>query len=173
MVYHSALGADCRVVCGCAILPVSGRARGPAPLQTSEEPDIVEEAINLCRANILFRTFDVQSPADKLLIYLTLFINLCLKRLSESKASPQQAEKQLFSLAHDEFSLPGEPGFVLGGLMSAPANKAEEDLVRGYLRQCREEAGRRLIKRCYRADGTPDKFWMAFGNRRFLNKTLT
>jgi len=37
--------------------------------------DIVDEAITFFRANVFFRNFDIKSVADKLLIYLTFYIN--------------------------------------------------------------------------------------------------
>ena len=47
------------------------------------------------------------------------------------------------------------------------------DRIKLYLRQCRERAGRCLLERCYREDGSLDKFWTAFASRRFLNKTMS
>jgi hypothetical protein len=46
------------------------------------------------------------------------------------------------------------------------------ELARGYLQQCREEAGRRLVRRCFTADGALDKHWAMFAPRRFLGKSL-
>lgn len=101
MVYHSAIEPreDTRTVCGCPILPIRGSIRGPAPplepqgadedgaavqIQASasasgEEEDIVDEALHLFRANVLFRSFPVKRPGDRLLIYLTLYLSSCLK----------------------------------------------------------------------------------------------
>ena len=47
------------------------------------------------------------------------------------------------------------------------------DALRAYLKQAREETGARLVTRCYNADGTPNKFWMAFSRRKFMNKELS
>lgn len=103
------------------------------------------------------------------------------------------AEALLFQLAHEPFKLPGDSGFTLGGLLSPPADKEEEGLswaqfvvhspstdhsplagvIRSYLRHCREEAGRRLVCKCYDKDNAPSKYWLAFAPKKFLNKTLT
>ena len=56
------------------------QAKGPAV--TVHEHDVVDEAISFFRANVLFRNFEVKGPADKLLLYLTLYISACLKRES-------------------------------------------------------------------------------------------
>ena len=44
--------------------------------RTGDEVDIVDEALALFRANVLFRNFEVHGSADRVLIYLTLFIHL-------------------------------------------------------------------------------------------------
>ena len=102
---------------------------------------------------MLFTNFSIKSSADKLLVYITLFLSSCLKReccalqlelascsatgivlqsmlsfccsagLSDSKPCREEAAKQLFTLAHETFRLPGDFGFCLGGLVSAPTNK--------------------------------------------------
>ncbi|GMH38390.1 hypothetical protein BSKO_06274 [Bryopsis sp. KO-2023] len=171
MVYHSSFNSDeAQQTCGCPVLPLSGRARGPAPV--TAQPDIVDETLNLFRANVLFRSFEVKGPADKLLIYLSLYVSACLKRLQETRCGREEAEKHLFTMAHEAFRIPGDPGFVLNGIMGEPETKAEQDFIRIYLRQCREEAGRRLVAKCYQDAAKPDKFWLAFANKKFLGKVL-
>ncbi len=39
------------------------------------------QALRLFRANVLFRSFDVANSADRLLVYLTLYTSVCLKRM--------------------------------------------------------------------------------------------
>jgi actin related protein 2/3 complex subunit 3 len=76
--YHSAFnGGAQQEVCAMALLPLKSRARGPALAvdPAGQEPDIVDEALTLFRANVLFRNFEVQGSADRVLIYLTLFIH--------------------------------------------------------------------------------------------------
>ena len=34
----------------------------------------------MCRANVLFTNYSIKSSADKLLVYITLFLSSCLKR---------------------------------------------------------------------------------------------
>ena len=76
--YHSAFNAVAGApdVCGCVLLPLAAgtKARGPAPCD-APETDIVDEALATFRANVMFRSFEVQGPADRLLAYLTLFIH--------------------------------------------------------------------------------------------------
>lgn len=84
-VYHSRFtDGDAKGTCsGIPLLPIASTSGQQTPAQ--QQPgagDIVDEAIELFRANSLFRSFDVQNSADKLLIYLTLFLNQCLRRES-------------------------------------------------------------------------------------------
>ena len=106
------------------------------------------------------------------------------------------ANTLVFQLAHEAFKIPGDPNFALGGLLTAPGDKQEEGAVysrmwhepcclflimccflcaaavRLYLRQCREQAGERLVERCFGNDAVPSKYWLAFAQKKFLNKML-
>ena len=54
------------------------------------------------------------------------------------------------------------------GLIVAPKGAAEEDKLRKYLTQIKEECGSRLVQTIY-ANGAMDlKFWLAFGRKPFL-----
>ena len=47
------------------------------------------------RSNVLFRKYDVKGPADRTLLYLTLYINACLKSKSESfQHTRRQTDRQ-------------------------------------------------------------------------------
>ena len=75
--YHSAFPKDAVSVCGLAMLPLKGKARGPATSldAAAAEEDQVDEALRLFRANVLFRNFEVQGATDRTLIYLTLLVH--------------------------------------------------------------------------------------------------
>lgn len=53
--------------------------------------DIVTEALDLFRANSLFRNFEIKGPADRLLIYLILFIGDCLTKITQGAAGERGA----------------------------------------------------------------------------------
>ncbi|KAF9581950.1 subunit of the Arp2/3 complex [Lunasporangiospora selenospora] len=170
--YHSAFNevADLRSVGGMALLPIKTRARGPAPIADPNEEDIIDEALNLFRANVLFRNFEIKGDADRVLIYLILYITECLGKLTKYP-SQREAEKILGTLAVSNFSIPGDVGFPLNALYPAPANKMESDLLRQYLTQVRQEMAARLPNRIYEND-KPGKWWMCFHKRKFMNKSL-
>lgn len=72
---------------------------------------------------------DIPGPADRLLIYLILFISECLTKLAPTpgRLSPgyQEATKVLQTLAVDSFALPGDAGFPLNSLYHAPASRTD------------------------------------------------
>lgn len=135
--YHSAYNdvpADqVATIASVSILPFRSRIRGPAPPPLSVTPaeaeglDIIDEAIDLFRPNSLFRNFEIKGGADRLLIYLILFISQCLGIIGASRTalSQNEAVKQLSTTAVDQFHLPGDAGFPLNNLYAAPANRME------------------------------------------------
>ena len=198
MVYHSTLNeADAQAVCGCAMLPMRTTTRGPAPLApegerapraprlvcapsapcgrpacAGEGEDIVDEVLGFFKANVLFKHFEVKGPADRVLIYLTLYTTQCLQKLDKC-ATKEEGLKALTAMAHETFKIPGEVGFALGSFFPAPATAQEGELCRSYLKQAREELGRRLVSKVYSAeDGQPSKFWLVFAKRKFMQKSL-
>ncbi len=186
MVYHSAfteLPDSIQSSCGIPLLPLRTQTRGPAPKTT--DFDIVDEAIQYFRPNVLFRKYAIESDADKLLIYLTLYISQCLKRLQQAQQYQQQnsdstnnnskinlmteGAKLLFAFAHDHFDVTTG----LGGIINGPKTFQEGETLKAYLTQCREEIGLRLIEHLYVDEGTKmNKFWMAFAKKKFVNKEL-
>ena len=42
---------------------------------------MIDEALTYFKANVFFRTYEIRSEADRVLIYLTLYITDCLKKL--------------------------------------------------------------------------------------------
>lgn len=159
--------------------------------------DIIDETLDLFRANSLFRNFEIKGGADRLLIVLILFVSDCLTKLAQPRTPPSQIEatKQLNTLAVDTFPLPGDVTFPLNSHYSPPATRPDSgvcspfhscfsytfdvkcvlasDYLRQYLTQARQELSARLVEVLY-ADGTgkPSKWWMCFTKRRFMNRSL-
>jgi len=90
-------------------------------------PDIIDETLDLFRANSLFRNFEIKGPADRLLIILILFISDCLVKITTPRTPPTQIEatKMLNTLAVDNFPLPGDANFQLNAHYAAPPNRME------------------------------------------------
>lgn len=160
-----------RTVGNIVLLPINTKYKGPA-FPANAEYDIVEETLDLFRANSFFKNFDIKGPADRLLIYGILFVSDCLSKLN-ARTTYKDAVRALNNLALDSFALPGDIGFPLNALYQAPASKNEAELLRGYLQQVRQELADRLLKRIYADDeNVPSKHWLAFTRRRFMNKSL-
>ncbi|CBJ28205.1 conserved unknown protein [Ectocarpus siliculosus] len=123
--YHSKqTDENAQVCCGCAILPLSTTVRGPAPLAQPGREDIVEEALYYFRANVLFRNYQIEGSADRTLIYLTFFIQQCLKEL-EKHPGKKEASRALTNLAMQNFAAPGQAGWHLGTLFPGGTSAQE------------------------------------------------
>ena len=84
--YHSKFCDDksFEMACGIPILPLKTEFQGPATkIANAEEEDIVDEALTFFRATILFKNFEIKGPADKNLIFLTVFIQKCLETIQK------------------------------------------------------------------------------------------
>ncbi|KAJ6490299.1 ARP2 3 complex 21 kDa subunit [Mycena polygramma] len=175
--YHSSFNEepDVRLAGNMAILPIKTKIRGPAPIADSEVPDIIDETLDLFRANSLFRNFEIKGPADRTLIVLILYVSDCLAKIGTARTVPTQIEasKSLNTLSVDNFPIPGDANFALNAHYSPPTSRQDSDYLRQYLVQVRQELAARLVERLY-ADGTgkPSKWWMSFQKRRFMNRSL-
>ncbi|KAL6547382.1 Actin-related protein 2/3 complex subunit 3 [Orobanche minor] len=130
LVYHSSFVDDKEITkaCGCPLLPLKTHIKGPAPVSEQDSTDIVDEAITFFRANVFFRNFDIKSSADKLLIYLTFYINSALKRL-EGCRTLAEGTKAIINLGLEKVPVPGEHGFPFPGLFATPQSHREADLT--------------------------------------------
>ncbi|EHA49199.1 hypothetical protein MCOR27_002851 [Pyricularia oryzae] len=189
--YNSVFNGDPspRLVGNFPLLPLRTKTRGPAytlpypnppvPLNDAPEPDsesydILDEVLLLFRANTFFRNFEIQGPADRVLIYGILFVSECLTKIKPT-AGVRDATKDVQNLALDNnFAIPGDPGFPLNQMYEAPRDRQDAELLRQYMAQCRQELAIRLLARVYEegGDGKPSKWWLSFTKRKFMGKSL-
>jgi actin related protein 2/3 complex subunit 3 len=117
-----------RLIGNFPLLDLRTKTRGPAPTlhfpsppfpahespePDSDEYDILDEVLALFRANTFFRNFEIQGPADRLLIYGIWFVSNCLAKIKPS-AGVRDATKDVMNVALDlNFAIPGDPGFPL------------------------------------------------------------
>lgn len=170
---HEGRCQSCRISCAirCHCCPLSASHHLSRSFGASGKPDIVDEALMYFRANVFFKNFEIKGPADRVLVYLTLFTHYCLTRVAPIKTEAD-GRRELARVSIARPAIPGEPGWPLAGMFPEPANAEEAELCRSLFKQLRETLVSRLADRIYR-DGVPDKFWIAFSKRRFMNKTLT
>ncbi|KAG7280810.1 hypothetical protein CRUP_035475 [Coryphaenoides rupestris] len=139
----------------------------------TKDSDIVDEAIYYFKANVFFKNYEIKNEADRTLIYVTLYISECLKKLQKC-SSRGQGEKEMYTLGITNFPIPGEPGFPLNGMYVKPTNKQEDETMRSYLQQLRQETGLRLCDRVFDPQtDKPSKWWVCFVKRQFMNKSLS
>lgn len=173
--YHSSFGSGQQTVGNLALLPIKcANNRGPAPcLPPSDQMDIIDEALYYFKANVFFRTYEIKSESDRVLIYLTLYITECLKKLQKC-VSKNQGLQEMYTLAISRFDIPGEPGFPLNGMYQRPSSSEEMDTMRSYILQLRHETGQRLCEKVYEtSDGRPSKWWTCFAKKKFMEKSLS
>ncbi|CAG0891007.1 unnamed protein product, partial [Cyprideis torosa] len=114
-----------------------------------------------------------QGDADRVLIYLTLYISECLRELQKCPTKNQGLQK-LYGLAIARFDIPGDPGFPLNAVYAKAATPNDMDVMRQYLQQLRQELGVRLCEKVYVSeDGRPSKWWLCFARRKFMDKSLS
>ncbi|OAQ69852.1 ARP2/3 complex [Pochonia chlamydosporia 170] len=177
-----------RLIGNFPILPLRTKTRGPAytlpipspPLPANESPDpdsesydILDEIISLFRANTFFRNFEIQGPADRLLVYGIWFLSDCLQKIKPN-ATVRDAQKDVMNLALDlNFAIPGDPGFPLNQMYEPPRDRQDAEQLRQYMSQVRQELATRLLARVYADDeAKPSKWWLSFTKRKFMGKAL-
>ncbi|EDV46456.2 uncharacterized protein Dere_GG18204 [Drosophila erecta] len=152
-----------------AILPLRTKVPGPAP-NVDIPNDIIDESLYYWKSNIFFSTYEVKSEVDRVLIYITLYITECLKRLVHCTMK-YQGQQELHRLATSSFDIPGDAGFPLNGIYTKPDNP---ELMRQYFQQLRQETGIRLVEKVFDTkNGAPSKWWLSFAKKKFMGKSLS
>jgi actin related protein 2/3 complex, subunit 3 len=157
------------MACGIPILPLRA---GDELAAKSSDNDIVDEAIQLFRATILFKNFKPEGPADKLIVYLTCFIQKCLFDIQMQK-SGSKADSLAICTALAKKAVPNSTNndFFMRklGLMIAPTGGAsEEQKYSKYVSQLKEACASRLVETVYANDAMDLKFWLGCGRKPFL-----
>ncbi|XP_066981256.1 actin-related protein 2/3 complex subunit 3-like [Macrobrachium rosenbergii] len=118
------------VVGNMAMLPIRTKYRGPAPLMAGDGIDVIDEALQYFKANVFFRTYEVKGECDRTLIYVTLYITECLKKLAKCK-DKNMGLNEMYSLALSKFPIPGDASFPLNAVYARAKNDAELGMLPG------------------------------------------
>lgn len=170
--YHSQIQST-KLIGNVALLPIRTNHRGPALMWSGEGIDIIDEALQYFKANVFFKNYEIKSASDRTLIYITLYITECLKKLQRC-ASKNDGVKEMHTLALKEFPCPGDRSFCLNAYYSAPTNRSEADTMRAYFLQLRQETGLRVCDKVFDTDtGKPSKWWICFVRRKFMDVSLS
>jgi len=171
-VYHSSFNeTEGEKICNTVMLPLKTKVKGPAPPGRTDGEDVIDEAIKFFRANVLFRKFESQGPADLSVCYLTILISEILRLCASNQAVTKNAgQKKLLEISlKTNFLIPGDNGFSLAGFFTAPVSRSEGEKCRQYFKQLREETCLRMLDVAYNEDGTRNKWWCQFSKRKFMN----
>lgn len=128
--------------------------------------DIIDEALIYFRANVLFKNFPIRGDADKLLVYITVFISKCLET-----AAGQDVDKTKFlmkSLVDDCEWTPNYKAHFFNTLVNLKPSEVNE--LQLYLKSVRKEVVLRLQFILYDSDyKTLDlKYWLGFSRKKFM-----
>lgn len=93
-IFNNDTSASPHLIGNFPLLPLRTKVRGPAytlppsdlaahlsPEPDSDSYDVLDEVLSLFRANTFFRNFEIQGPADRLLIYGILWVSECLGKV--------------------------------------------------------------------------------------------
>lgn len=136
--------------------------------------DILDEVLYYFKARMMLKTFPMEGPADRLSLYLTLYLQQCIRRVSKQEApfSATQCRNLLQMMAMERPIAPGDHGYPFNAVYSrGPDDDKNSDAFHDYLKQLRLELSYRLTERLYafpEADGGPNKFWMTFARKDLL-----
>jgi hypothetical protein len=93
------------------------------PFCSPDQDDIIDETMNFFRANVFFKSFEVKGGADRLMIYLTLFIHQVWVPRARHTCLQHFACHAPFSVhCHDD------PTCALCAMTDAPPRKIERAL---------------------------------------------
>ncbi len=170
------------MVCGVPILPLAtgSNTEGPCSVLKSspEFKDIVGEAIELFRFTILLKNrFDIHSAADKVLVYLIIWIKRLLEITSQHSAdivSKEALMNRLVTRAKDDsLAVPGDENFSLSMFFIPPSSSRERTLCSKYLTQLRVETARRLSDKIWDSgSGSLSKWWLQYAEINWMGLSV-
>ena len=122
----------------------------------------------------MFKNFEILTPADRTMIYLTLYLQQLLKEVATGKVKDKKDAKTAFyQLAIKNFTVPGDSGWTLGGMFPQPAGREEADSFKMWMKQARTELSERVLEIFFNADNSVNKWWVCFGKKKFMGKELS
>ena len=171
--YHSVFNKDTTVKKLCGIPVFEFKEKKTPTLDHTKlkvdlkqiELDIIDEAIIYFRANVLFKNFNIEGDADKLLVYITVFIQKCLEKANDP--NQQKAKENMKKLVDQCEYVPRTENFF-----NVLVTKKDSEIpgLQKYLKSIRKETVERLIYILFEDEKTKMdfKYWVALGKKKFM-----
>jgi actin related protein 2/3 complex subunit 3 len=130
--------------------------------------DIIDESLIYFRANVLFKNFPIKGDADRLLVYITVFIQKCLEVAYNNSQDIDKAKIVMKNLVDDADWSPNTKSHFLNNLTNVKSNEISS--LQQYLKSVRKEVVMRVMFILFDSDyKTLDlKFWLGFAKKKFL-----
>lgn len=178
--YHSTFVVDEKYTKTINNIPLLSLASENNTL-SQDQYDITDEVLDLFKSNTFFKNFEFINSSDRLLTYGILYINACLTLLT-NKTPKNEGIKKLYNYAIDSNIAPGEPNFKLNNMFmidGSGTSRSDLEDLRSYLQAFRISLANKLIQRVYtdfkdpsKEIEYPNKFWLQFSKKKFMNKSL-
>ena len=130
------------------------------------ELDIIDEGIIYFRANVLFKNFSIDGDADKLLVYITVFIQKCLEKANVPDINT--AKTNMKDLVDGCEYIPKTENFF--NILTTQGSPAELSQLQKYLKSVRKEVVGRLTHLLFDDPKTSmdRSFWLGLGKKKFM-----
>jgi actin related protein 2/3 complex subunit 3 len=141
----------------------------PTKLSTAindNQLDIIDEGLIYFRANVLFKNFNIEGDADKLLVYIIVFIQKCLEKGNDP--DEKKAKENMNKLISTCEWIPQSENFF--NILADPKDKSNVGNLQKYLKEIRQEVVKRLIYILFDNPSTAmdRKFWLGLGKKKFM-----
>ena len=141
----------------------------PTKLSTAikdNQLDIIDEALIYFRINVLFKNFNIEGDADKLLVYIIVFIQKCLEKGNDPDI--KKAKENINKLVSTCEWIPKSENFF--NMLADSKDTSNVGNLQKYLKEIRQEVVKRLIYILF--DNIPTsmdrKFWLGLGKKKFM-----
>jgi len=141
----------------------------PTKLSTAikdNQLDIIDEALIYFRINVLFKNFNIEGDADKLLVYIIVFIQKCLEKGNDPDI--KKAKENINKLVSTCEWIPKSENFF--NMLADSKDTSNVGNLQKYLKEIRQEVVKRLIYILFDNPSTSmdRKFWLGLGKKKFM-----
>ena len=169
--YHSKFNeVESEKYCGIPILNYRKKSSAildPKKITNAAEGsfDIIDEAIIYFRVNVFFKNYPIDGDADKLIVYLTVFIQKILEKAA--LADEKKAMANIRALVDGCEYVRRADNFFNVLVTDTPG---QMESLKKYLKELRAETVDRMINILYENPETKmdKRFWVALGKKKFM-----